>query len=306
MGRVHVRHHERPPSPSKTRADEPFPGVYSRIAARLLALAAVSTGSTRPAIDWLAPIVADAEAGFGGPLNAYELMSSMIEAGAAGVHWEDQLASEKKCGHMGGKVLIPTAQHIRTLNAARLAADVAGVPTIIVARTDSLGAGLTKQIDKLPQVQGAEQVQAGRDTVSLLQGAEKEAHKQGDNYIASEMFLLALADSKSDIGGIVTRAITIARAADQTAKDPWLLPTYFRIAKNRPDGSRCQFVALVNFDIRSNSYSKTYKIGRLVKGDTEFEPLPPRQIPAWAIEHADLSPMPSAKRSGRQGAEDDA
>ena len=99
-------------------------------------------------IDWLAPIVADAEAGFGGPLNAYELMSSMIEAGAAGVHWEDQLASEKKCGHMGGKVLIPTGQHIRTLNAARLAADVAGTSTLIVARTDSLAADLiTSDID---------------------------------------------------------------------------------------------------------------------------------------------------------------
>ncbi len=92
--------------------------------------------------DWMAPIIADAEAGFGGPLNAYELMLSMIEAGAAGVHWEDQLASEKKCGHMGGKVLVPTGQHIRTLNAARLAADVAGVPSIIVARTDSLAATL--------------------------------------------------------------------------------------------------------------------------------------------------------------------
>ena len=109
----------------------------------------VSTGSTSGKIDWLAPIVADAEAGFGGPLNAYELMSSMIEAGAAGVHWEDQLASEKKCGHMGGKVLIPTAQHIRTLNAARLAADVAGVSTLIVARTDSLAADLiTSDIDE--------------------------------------------------------------------------------------------------------------------------------------------------------------
>jgi isocitrate lyase len=98
--------------------------------------------------DWMAPIVADAEAGFGGPLNAYELMHSMIEAGAAGVHWEDQLASEKKCGHMGGKVLIPTGQHIRTLNAARLAADVAGVPTIVIARTDSLAADLiTSDID---------------------------------------------------------------------------------------------------------------------------------------------------------------
>jgi len=102
--------------------------------------------------DWLAPIVADAEAGFGGPLNAYELMHAMIEAGAAGVHWEDQLASEKKCGHMGGKVLVPTGQHIRTLNAARLAADVAGVPSIIIARTDALAATLlTSDVDERDQ-----------------------------------------------------------------------------------------------------------------------------------------------------------
>jgi isocitrate lyase len=107
-----------------------------------------STGSASAKIDWLAPIVADAEAGFGGPLNAYELMSSMIAAGAAGVHWEDQLASEKKCGHMGGKVLVPTSQHIRTLNAARLAADVAGVSTLIIGRTDSLAANLvTSDVD---------------------------------------------------------------------------------------------------------------------------------------------------------------
>ena len=92
--------------------------------------------------DFTVPIVADAEAGFGGALNAYELMHGMIEAGAAGVHWEDQLASEKKCGHMGGKVLIPTGQHIRTLNAARLAADVAGVPTVVIARTDAMAATL--------------------------------------------------------------------------------------------------------------------------------------------------------------------
>lgn len=99
--------------------------------------------------DWLAPIVADAEAGFGGQLNAYELMKSMIQAGAAGVHWEDQLGSEKKCGHMGGKVLVPTSQHERTLQAARLAADVADVPTVIIARTDSLAATLmTSDIDE--------------------------------------------------------------------------------------------------------------------------------------------------------------
>jgi isocitrate lyase len=99
--------------------------------------------------DWFQPIVADAEAGFGGPLNAYELMKGMIEAGAAGVHFEDQLASEKKCGHMGGKVLIPTSAFIRTLIAARLAADVEGVPTLLVARTDADSAKLlTSDIDE--------------------------------------------------------------------------------------------------------------------------------------------------------------
>jgi len=101
---------------------------------------------------WLAPIVADAEAGFGGVLNAFELMKSMIAAGAAGVHWEDQLASEKKCGHLGGKVLIPTGQHIKTLNAARLAADVCGVPSLVVARTDAQAATLiTSDVDERDQ-----------------------------------------------------------------------------------------------------------------------------------------------------------
>ena len=103
-------------------------------------------------VDWLLPIVADAEAGFGGPLQAYELMRAMIEAGAAGVHYEDQLAAEKKCGHLGGKVLVPTAQFIRTLTAARLAADVADVPTILVARTDALSATLlTSDVDAADQ-----------------------------------------------------------------------------------------------------------------------------------------------------------
>ncbi|MGE5289502.1 MAG: isocitrate lyase [Micromonosporaceae bacterium] len=98
---------------------------------------------------WLAPIVADAEAGFGGVLNAFELMKAMIAAGAAGVHWEDQLASEKKCGHLGGKVLIPTGQHIKTLSAARLAADVCGVPSVIIARTDAQAATLiTSDVDE--------------------------------------------------------------------------------------------------------------------------------------------------------------
>src|SRR5512147_2217737 len=101
---------------------------------------------------WFAPIVADAEAGFGGPLNAFELMKGMIEAGAAGVHFEDQLAAEKKCGHLGGKVLVPTGQFIRTLVAARLAADVMGVPTLLVARTDADSAQLiTSDIDERDQ-----------------------------------------------------------------------------------------------------------------------------------------------------------
>ncbi len=104
---------------------------------------------TKSVEDWLVPIVADAEAGFGGPLNAYELMKAMIAAGASGVHWEDQLASEKKCGHLGGKVLIPTKQHERTLNAARLAADVAGVPSVVIARTDAEAATLiTSDVDE--------------------------------------------------------------------------------------------------------------------------------------------------------------
>jgi isocitrate lyase len=102
-------------------------------------------GTTRR---WFAPIVADAEAGFGGPLNAFELMKSMIAAGAAGVHFEDQLSSEKKCGHLGGKVLVPTSQFVRTLVSARLAADVMGVPTVLIARTDANSAKLlTSDID---------------------------------------------------------------------------------------------------------------------------------------------------------------
>ncbi len=103
-------------------------------------------------IDWYAPILADAEAGFGGPLNVFEVTKSMIESGAAGIHYEDQLSSEKKCGHLGGKVLVPTSQFIRSLVAARLAADVMGVSTVIVARTDANGASLiTSDIDPRDQ-----------------------------------------------------------------------------------------------------------------------------------------------------------
>ncbi|MDQ7908118.1 isocitrate lyase [Phytohabitans sp. ZYX-F-186] len=126
------------------------PAVVRRINNALLRAAQITTAEgVEPPVEWLAPIVADAEAGFGGVLNAYELMTAMIAAGAAGVHWEDQLASEKKCGHLGGKVLIPTGQHIRTLNAARLAADVAGIPSVIVARTDAQAATLiTTDVDE--------------------------------------------------------------------------------------------------------------------------------------------------------------
>ncbi len=125
------------------------PAVVRRINAALLRADQIEHAEGKRERHWLAPIMADAEAGFGGPLNAYELMKGMIEAGAAGVHFEDQLASEKKCGHMGGKVLVPTSQFIRTLSAARLAADVLDVPTILVARTDADSAKLiTSDIDE--------------------------------------------------------------------------------------------------------------------------------------------------------------
>jgi isocitrate lyase len=129
------------------------PTVVRRINNALLRADEITwSEGTDPGHDWLAPIVADAEAGFGGPLNAFELAKALIAAGAAGVHYEDQLASEKKCGHLGGKVLVPTRQHVRTLNAARLAADVLDVPTIIVARTDSLAANLiTSDVDERDQ-----------------------------------------------------------------------------------------------------------------------------------------------------------
>jgi isocitrate lyase len=124
------------------------PAVVQRINNALRRADQIAWSTGREA-DFLAPIVADAEAGFGGPLNAFELMSSMIKAGAAGVHFEDQLTSEKKCGHLGGKVLIPTPHFIRTLTAARLAADVLDVPTVLVARTDALAATLlTSDIDE--------------------------------------------------------------------------------------------------------------------------------------------------------------
>jgi len=124
------------------------PEVVRRINRALQRADQIDHSEGRDDCDWFLPIIADAEAGFGGPLNAFELMKSMIEAGAAAVHFEDQLASEKKCGHLGGKVLVPTQTFIRTLNAARLAADVLGVETLLIARTDAESAQLiTSDID---------------------------------------------------------------------------------------------------------------------------------------------------------------
>src|SRR5215213_4534818 len=113
------------------------PAVVKRINQSLQRADQIHHAEGKDGIDWFVPIVADAEAGFGGPLNVFELVKAMVEAGAAAVHLEDQLASEKKCGHMGGKVLLPTSWHIRNLVAARLAADISGVSTLIVARTDA-------------------------------------------------------------------------------------------------------------------------------------------------------------------------
>lgn len=129
------------------------PAVVRRINNALMRADQIEMAEGKKSVeDWFAPIVADAEAGFGGTLNVYELMRGMINAGAAGVHWEDQLGSEKKCGHLGGKVLIPTAQHIRTLNTARLAADVENVPSLIIARTDAEAATLiTSDVDERDQ-----------------------------------------------------------------------------------------------------------------------------------------------------------
>jgi len=124
------------------------PSMVKRINSALMRADQIEKSEGKAGTEWMVPIVADAEAGFGGPLHAFELMKSMIEAGASAVHFEDQLASEKKCGHLGGKVLVPTSQFIRTLVAARLAADVMEVPTVIIARTDAHAAGLiTSDVD---------------------------------------------------------------------------------------------------------------------------------------------------------------
>jgi isocitrate lyase len=149
------------------------PEVVKKINKALLRADQIEWSEGKVSTHWLAPIVADAEAGFGGPLNSYELMKGMIEAGAAGVHFEDQLASEKKCGHLGGKVLVPTSNFIRTLTAARLASDVMGVSTLLIARTDANGAQLiTSDIDERDKPfltegrtsEGFYKIKAGLDT----------------------------------------------------------------------------------------------------------------------------------------------
>jgi isocitrate lyase len=140
------------------------PNVVRKINASLRRADQIEHAEEKGVRDWFLPIVADAEAGFGGPLNAFELMKAMIEAGASGVHFEDQLASEKKCGHMGGKVLVPTSQFIRTLSAARLAADVLDCPTVIVARTDADSAKLlTSDVDERdrPFIESSERTPEG-------------------------------------------------------------------------------------------------------------------------------------------------
>ncbi|CAM2065524.1 isocitrate lyase [Sulfidibacter corallicola] len=157
------------------------PHVVKRINQALQRADQVTWSEGKHEIDWFAPIMADAEAGFGGNLNAFELMKGMIEAGAAGVHFEDQLSSEKKCGHLGGKVLIPTSHFVRTLISARLAADVMGVPTILVARTDAESARLmTSDIDPADH-----EFMTGERTVEgfyRIQGGFEQAIARGLSY----------------------------------------------------------------------------------------------------------------------------
>ena len=152
------------------------PDVVRRINKTLLRADQIARLEGNDTTYWMAPIVADAEAGFGGPLNAFELMKAMIEAGAAGVHFEDQLASEKKCGHLGGKVLVPTQTFVRTLNAARLAADVSGVNTILMARTDAHSATLiTSDIDE----RDAEWISGERTSEGFFKLKQGKTHSVG-------------------------------------------------------------------------------------------------------------------------------
>ncbi len=179
------------------------PEVVRRINNTLRRADEIAKSEGDDSIYWYAPIVADAEAGFGGPLNAFELMKAMIEAGAAGVHFEDQLASEKKCGHLGGKVLVPTQAFIRTLNAARLAADICGAPTLLLARTDAHSATLiTSDIDERdhPWIERAERTAEG--FFRLKQGSAhsvEHAIARGTSY-APYADLLWWETSEPDLG----------------------------------------------------------------------------------------------------------
>ncbi|HKQ97780.1 MAG TPA: isocitrate lyase [Candidatus Polarisedimenticolia bacterium] len=149
-------------------------------------------------VDWFAPIVADAEAGFGGTLNAFELMKGMIEAGAAGVHFEDQLSSLKKCGHMGGKVLVPVQEFVPKLAAARLAADILGVPTLLVARTDALGANLIRGLEDPVDAHNATGATTP-DGFHVIRGGIDYAIEKGRAY-APYSDLIWCETSKPDIG----------------------------------------------------------------------------------------------------------
>jgi isocitrate lyase len=174
------------------------PAVVRRINNALLRADQIAWAEGDGSTHWLAPIVADAEAGFGGALNAFELMKAMIEAGAAGVHFEDQLASEKKCGHLGGKVLVPTSQFRKTLTAARLAADVMDVPTVLVARTDADAAALiTSDVDPFdePFLTGG---RTAEGFYHVRNGVEAAAHR-GLAY-APFADLLWCETSKPDLG----------------------------------------------------------------------------------------------------------
>jgi len=174
------------------------PAVVRRINNALLRADQIAWAEGDASTHWLAPIVADAEAGFGGALNAFELMKAMIEAGAAGVHFEDQLASEKKCGHLGGKVLLPTSQFLKTLTAARLAADVMDVPTVLIARTDADAAALiTSDVDPYdePFITGE---RSAEGFYRVRNGVEAAAHR-GLAY-AQFADLLWCETSKPDLG----------------------------------------------------------------------------------------------------------
>ncbi|HUD72504.1 MAG TPA: isocitrate lyase, partial [Dongiaceae bacterium] len=174
------------------------PRLVQRINNALLRADQIQHLQGKGSVDWFAPIVADAEAGFGGTLNAFELMKGMIEAGAAGVHFEDQLSSLKKCGHMGGKVLVPVQEFVPKLAAARLAADILGVPTILVARTDALGANLIRGLEDPIDARNATGATT-EDGFHVIRGGIDYAIEKGRAY-APHSDLLWCETGKPDVG----------------------------------------------------------------------------------------------------------